>query len=203
MSEEIRGKARSTVVWISLVGVFALLPAVSAMGEGMRFPLAISYVSGVDDLVDQYEANLEFDGWFEYDNWQWPVGLAFQPYYQWDNGVRLGMDVGPIIAIFGDTTHWQVPLNVNLGYTFNEEGSVAFFVRAGPSFHVADGDYYERSKVGVMAGIGLEFFRSDHTAIGIQAMYDSAKVEIADLPNDRIVGIRAAEFSAGVYFLFK
>lgn len=186
----------------------------SAMAGQMRWPIGISYVSGFGDLVDLYEDNLEAEleakGYTVIDNDDdvdaWPVGISFQPYYQWDNGFRLGVGAGPIMIIMGDVDHFQVPVSVTAGYTFMPDGPVSPYVKAGPSYHIASGDYVDGSNVGFVAGAGIEFLKSKRFALMLEAVYDSAEVDIEDhRPGAKLgdtEGIKAAEFSVSVLFRF-
>jgi hypothetical protein len=203
MIEGLYRKTKKTGVSVGVVALLALLASGSASADGMRYQLGLSYVNGFDNLFDQYEENLEAEGYFTWSQESLPVGLVFQPYYQWDNGFRLGVDAGPIMLIWGDVDHFQLPFNVNVGYTFNLSGSVPFYVRGGPSYHFASGDYYDGSNIGFMVGVGAELFKSKRTSFVIQAAYDSAEVDIEDVATGSSRGIKAAEFSVGLLIAFK
>jgi len=203
MSEELYRKIKKTCFSTGVVALLVLLATGSASADGMRWQLGINYVDGFHDLADQYKHNLEAEGYWVWDVEGWPVGFIFQPYYQWDNGFRLGVDAGPIMLIWGDVDHFQLPFNVNVGYTFNLSGFVPFYVCAGPSYHFASGDYYDGSNIGFMVGVGVELFKSERVSFGIQAAYDSADVDIEDVETGKSKGIKAAEFSVGVFVAFK
>lgn len=206
-----RWMSKPGLVFLMFV-VLAALPANSAMA-GFRFRLAFTYVDGLQDLADAYENNIEIEesGAFTYvdvDTMVWPVGISLLPYYQWDNGMLLGVGVGPFI--YGqfegwddDYTHWQVPVNLNIGYVVGPDNPVSFYVRGGPSYHFAGGDYYDGSSLGFVGAIGLELFDSSHFRMGLEAAYDTAEVDIDNLRTNGTDGIRVAEFSAGVFLLFK
>lgn len=203
MVEGLCGKGKRIGFVLCMFALLALSLPGSAMAGGMRYPVGLSYVSGFSDLADQYKDNLEAEGYFVWDVTEWPVGISFKPYYQWDNGLRLGVDVGPIMAIYGDIDHFQVPLNVNVGYTLNPSDPVSFYVRGGPSYHFASGDYVDGSNLGVMGGVGVELFKGARTALAIEATYDTAEVDIEDVAGGGTKGIRAAEFSVGLFIVFK
>jgi len=181
----------------------------SAMAGGMRWPIGISYVNGFEDLTDQYEDNIKADGnWVLKDDISpWPVGISFQPYYQWDDGLRVGVGVGPIMMIMGDVDHFQLPFSVTAGYTFMPDGPVSPYVKVGPSYHFASGDDYEGSNVGFVAGVGIELLKnkSNTFALGLEAVYDSAEVEIEDRTTGKVgdtVDIKAAEFVVSLLLRF-
>jgi hypothetical protein len=201
-----------------MVGVAALLGVVPVQtaDAGMRFRANVSYVSGMQDLLDQYEDNIEAEYGLDFDSsFLWPVGISIFPYYQWDNGLMLGGTVGPFMYIYGEVsgyggfedidetyTHWQIPLSATIGYVFNPEGAVSPYVRGGLSYHVAGGDFYEGSSIGPLGAVGVEFLKSDHFRIGIEAAYDGAEVDIEDYRTGHDKSIKAAEFSLGVFFQF-
>jgi hypothetical protein len=190
------------------------LPAGTARGGDLRFRLQLSYVSGMQDLADQYEDNIEIEEgeYFDYvdvDTFVWPVGISASGYYQWDNGLMLGGGLGPFMYLIAegwaedDYVHWQLPVNATVGYVLGPNEPVSFYVRAGPSYHIASGDYYDGSNVGVFGAAGVEFLKRDNLAFGVEAAYDSAEVDIDDLETGGTKGIKAAEFSVGVFILFK
>ncbi len=175
----------------------------------MRYQINLSYVDGLEDLGDLVEENWEreqLNAGFTYadaDVIVWPVGISLSPYYQWDCGLRVGAGIGPIVAIFGDVDHLEVPVSARVGYALNPEGSVSPYVFAGPSYHIASGDYVDSSNLGAVIGGGVELFKGDSFVIGVEATYDTAEVDIDDVTRGGTQGIRTTEFSVGVFFLFK
>jgi hypothetical protein len=201
-------KMKKTGFLLCMLDVLTMFMTGSAMAGGMRWPIGISYVNGFEDLSDQYEDNLEADGyWVSNDVDPWPVGISFQPYYQWDDGLRVGVGVGPIMMIMGDVDHFQLPFSVTAGYTFMPDGPVSPYVKVGPSYHFASGDDYEGSNLGFVAGVGIELLKnkSNTFALGLEATYDSAEVDIEDrttgIPGDE-KGIKAAEFVVSLLIRF-
>ncbi len=204
---------RKVSLAVLLLVVLATFSARPAQADGMRFRLLFSYVSGLQDLADAYEEDIEIAeaGPFtevDVDTFVWPVGISLFPYYQWDSGLFLGAGIGPFIFFFGegfedDYFHWQVPVSFNVGYVFGPDEPVSFYVRGGPSYHFADGDFYEGSNVGVTGAVGLEFFKSSHAAMGVEAAYDSAEVDIENLRTGEDDGIKVNEFSASLFVMFK
>ncbi len=85
--------------------------------EEWRFPVALSYANGFDDILDISEDNLRAEGYRTDSVDGLPVGVAFRPYFQFDNGFGLGADVGPAMMIFGDVDFFNIPVNVNCRYT--------------------------------------------------------------------------------------
>ncbi|MBN1506053.1 MAG: outer membrane beta-barrel protein [Sedimentisphaerales bacterium] len=218
--------ARAGKVGLVVLTAILVLSLSSPATAGMRFRLGISYINGLSDLADQYEDNLEtiveeevgVDLDLDADTIVIPIGLTLFPYYQWDFGLMLGPSIGPFMFIWeqvsyddyrtGDSwdesyTHWQLPVSMNVGFVLGPEYPVSFYVRGGPSYHFAGGDFYEGSNLGVVGAIGLEIFNSRHFRLGLEAAYDSAEVEIENLRTHRNENIQASEFSFSLFFLFK
>jgi len=172
-------------------------------------PIGISYVSGFEDVLDQYEDNLEIEllnkgySYVDVDTTYIPVGLSLHPYYQWDDGFRLGARIGPGMIIYGDVDHFQLPLSVTAGYTFMPDGPVSPYVLAGPSYHVASGDYVDGSNLGFTGGVGIELLKGKKFSLALEGVYDSAEVDIDNYRTGGTDGIKAAEFVLSLLFIFK
>jgi hypothetical protein len=55
------------------------------------------------------------------------------------------------MIVLGDADFFNLPLNLNCRYTFNHQGNVFPYIRAGVSRNFASGDYVEGSKIGFLA----------------------------------------------------
>jgi len=186
----------------------ALLSA-PARADEWRVQIGLSYLNNFDDLVDRYEDNLDAElraaGFWvirDDDTEGLPIGLSIHPYYQYDNGLRLGGGVGPAAIIYGDVDHFQLPLCLDVGYTLAPSAPTTPYVRTGLSYHVADGDYVEDSKLGFIAGVGIELFRNKDLAFGVEAAYDSAETEIEIWGTRQTDDIKVAEFSIRGFIVF-
>jgi hypothetical protein len=197
--------------WVFCVLVVLLLfPLSTASAGGFRFRLLLSYVDGVQDLADIYEDDIEASySYVDVDTTVWPVGISLFPYYQWDNGLMLGAGIGPFIYLWADGwdkdyTHWQLPTSFNVGYAFGPDNPISFYVRGGPSYHFAGGDFYDSSELGFVGAIGCQLVKANHFAMGLEASYDSAEVNIDDLKrgSEKTRGIKTAEYSLGLFFQF-
>ncbi len=211
-----RGMTRVGLVCL-VAGAIVVFTA-GVAGAGFRFRVHVNYVSGVQDLADAYEDSIEAETGVsldEIDTLVIPVGIALAPYYQWDNGLMLGGEVGPFMFLYTDVqtfgffedvdetfTHWQLPVNVTIGYNFFPDGPVSPYIRVGPSYHFAGGDFYDGSSLGFIVAGGVELLKTDHFALGVEAAYDSAEVDI-EKPFGRTTSVKAAEFTAGVFFQFQ
>jgi hypothetical protein len=110
--------------------------------------------------------------------------------------------IGPAMIMTGDATYWEVPLSITVGYTLFPDKAISPYVRVGPSYHVAGGDFYDSSDVGVLAAVGVEFLQNGHFRFGVEDAYDGATTNI----EKRTGGTRAfktAEFSIGLFFQFR
>jgi len=182
----------------------------------VRYRVALSYVYGLDDLADQFEDNMVFadsgpSAVVDVDTFVSPIGITLFPYYQWDHGLMIGPAFGPFTYVLvegleKDHYYWQLPLSMNFGYVLAPNDPVSFYFRAGPSYHLANGSSVEESNVsnlGVVAAIGLEFFKGEHFRMGIEAAYDSATVELANERRGGTEEFTSSEFSFSLFFLFK
>lgn len=198
-------RMKKTSFLLCILAVTVMFLTGSAMAGEMRWPIGISYVNGFGDLTDQYEDNLQAEGYWTLSVDPWPVGISLQPYYQWDDGFRLGAGFGPIMMIYGDRDHFQLPVSVTAGYTFVPDGPVSPYVKVGPSYHFTSGDYEEGSNLGFVAGVGIEFLKRDNFVMALEAVHDSAEVDIEDKTTAIIgdtKGIKTAEFVVSLLFRF-
>jgi hypothetical protein len=149
----------------------------TASGEDLRFPVGLSYVTGFGDVNDSLETSSMNKGTGD-DTGYIPVNISFQPYIQLDNGLRFGAGIGPVMATFGDVSYYDVPLNINAGYTFNPDANISPYFRAGLINHVLSGDYVIGSNPAVFGAIGIEFFRNRSAGIGIELSYDTSRIRL-------------------------
>ncbi len=202
-----RKNVRSLCLCLCVLVVGCLGSTLDA-GE-MRYQINLSYVDGLNELGDVIEDSWEqeqLDDGFAFadaDIEVWPVGVSLNPYYQWDSGFRVGPGIGPIVLVYGDVDHFELPISLRVGYTLNPSASISPYVFAGPSYHIASGDYVDTSNLGIVVGGGVELIKRDHFVMGIEAAYDTAEVDMEDWSRREIRGIRTTEFSVGMFFLFK
>jgi hypothetical protein len=134
-----------------------LMISLTATGQCayFRFPVGLTYVSGVTQIVDKMKEN-----YFLRDDYIWPAGLAFNPYVEFGNGLGLGASVGPYIFMFIESYHeddsfsYVIPVGLDLRYTFLKKSDITPYVRAGLRYPIAGGDYFQSGKVGAFGGIG-------------------------------------------------
>ncbi len=168
---------------IRSVAVLAILMLVCAgaveAGE-WRFPVGLTYISGIDDIVDQYEDNLEADGFITESADGLPFGVSIQPYYQMDSGLGVGFGFGPTMWITGDVDFFNLPVNFCLRYAFMQNSNTSLYLRAGASHNLASGDYVEDANIGFVGAIGMEFMRKRAVGLGFEVGYDNSTIELED-----------------------
>ncbi len=89
--------------------------------------MGLSYISGMGDIVDQYEDNLQADGYITESADGIPVGISFQPYYEFVSGLGIGMGFGPLMMIYGDVDFLNVPVNGCLRYALMPKSRTSVF----------------------------------------------------------------------------
>lgn len=175
-----------------------------------RFPIHINYVQGLSKIMDIYTDNLEAQGYIIEDKFFIPIGASFNPYLQFDFGLRVGGGIGPAyIGLFGDFTYFSLPLNVNIGYTLFPNGPVAPYIKTGFMYHLATGDYLKESKPGLFAAAGVSFMNNRRVNFGFEVLTDFSELKFDDY-SDYYYGyygtgtktIQPGKFMAGVFIQF-
>ena len=142
---------------IAIAGIFALLGTSTAAAGTWGFEVGVSYASGIDDVADHYEENLELAG-FDVDvDVRVPIGLGARATYLWASNVRADIGLGPMFFISGDVNHFELPISTTVGYSFTPGRTVSPYVRAGLVYHYVDGDQYSNTSPGLLAAVGVEF----------------------------------------------
>jgi hypothetical protein len=157
-----------------LVGLAATSTA-HAAGD-WRFEAGISYVSGISDVADHYEENLQRAGKDVEVDVRVPVGLQAMATYLWQSDVRADIGLGPMFFISGDVKHFELPISATVGYSFMAGSSVVPYVRGGLVYHVVDGDQYSSTSPGLLAAVGVEF-----THFAFELATDQSEVEFDSL----------------------
>ncbi len=190
-----------------------LMISMTATGQcaDFRFPVGMVYASGVTQIVDKMKDNYFLD-----DEYVWPVGLAFNPYMEFSNGLGIGVSVGPCIFMFIESRHYRddddsfsyvIPVGLDLRYTFLKKSDITPYVRVGLRYPIAGGDYFQSGKIGAFGGIGVEFWRTKRISMGLELSYDDSKMEIkaggpGSRPNTRVQEVTPGGFMFGVFAVF-
>lgn len=178
-----------------------LLASGTACAE-WNFAAGATYLSGLNDLADTLEDNLEDRG-FAVDTLVIPIGASFQGYTEWDSGFGMGFSLGPAMAAFGDIDFFSVPIGIDARYSFRPDGNRPY-VRLGARYHLAGGDDIESGGAGPFAAIGYEFRKPDaDTGWGLEFAYDGAETEVISTRSiTGIEEIQVAEFMLSAFVLF-
>jgi hypothetical protein len=176
-----RGKNQIIYV-LSLMVV--LMFGSSAQAVQWRFPVGIAYSGGFHDVVGVFKDNLRALNYTVDGDSEIPVGLTFQPYYQFDNGLGIGGGFGPFMylraeASSGDSySMYTMPINLCLRYAILPSSKISPYLRAGVSYNIAGGDFVQGKDVGFLGGIGVEFFRQNKVGFGLEVTYDSSELKL-------------------------
>lgn len=166
---------------ILLPTLFVLILSVSAnaapASDYWRFALGYSYLSQVDEIKDSYK-HLARDAGEGKDVYNTSLSLRFQPYYQFSSGIRTGICIGPLIMMHGDVHHFQVPLNISLGYSFFKDSPFSAYILCGAAYHIATGDFYSDSTPGFYGGMGCEILNTEPVHLGFEVAYDSSAITL-------------------------
>ena len=181
------------IKWIIAILIGLGLQQTTRAGS-FHFPVGISYASGIQDAADKLSDFYKQDGW-DVDRITIPVGLTLNPYYEWDNGLGVGVSVGPTAFIFvdekrnyygygygysSDTTKFSyaVPVGGFVRYTLFRDRAVAPYIRAGVRYPLAGGDNLESSQVGPFGAVGVEFWRTKKVGMSIEVGYDASEIKV-------------------------
>lgn len=164
---------------LALLILISLFPFNRAQAAGeWRFPVQLTYVNGITDVYDLYKSNLESEGYSVTSEFILPVAIAFNPQYEFNFGLRIGGGIGPMMMILtGEKNHFGIPLNFNVGFTILPFAQVSPYVRGGIMYHLAFGDYLEKSTPGIFAAAGIEFLRKKAVAFGFEVAMDFTELE--------------------------
>ncbi len=146
-----------------------------------RFPIHLNYVSGLSEVFDLYKNNMEQEGYTVITEFVIPVGISFNPYFQFDFGLRIGGGLGPMfIVLIEENGYFALPLNLNAGYTLFPNGPFSPYVKGGFSYHLAGGEYHHSSSPGLFAAAGLVLMNNRKVNLGFEISTDLSKVEFEE-----------------------
>jgi len=145
--------------------------------QDCHFKLGISHVTGLSNIVDQWEKNKKFEGYKVLDSFESPIGFVFEPYFEVNKNIDIGLGIGPFALAFGDMEYWDIPLNIDLKGKLVTGSAVTPFLIAGLRYHITDGDYVESSSIGFLFGGGVEFKVNEATTFGLEIAYDASEIE--------------------------
>ncbi len=189
---------------LSCLAMAGLILATSASADEWRFPVGPTFMSGFKKVYDFYKDVEDADSGLMI-----PVGISFTPYYEFTHGSMLGLEVGPISAVFMEergsssstsVKYWAVPLGFTYGFMFMPSASISPFAKVGVKYHIVGGDYIDKSTPGFYGGAGVEFLRNKMVGISVELGYDSSEVTFGE--GGYTEDIRPAQFMASVRAVF-
>lgn len=163
---------RHKLLAAAILSLTATSPVQAVEWELIEWRAGLAYASGIDDVADLYESNLDVEGFDADVDLRFPLGLAAGVRYDWASGVRGDLALGPMFFIGGDIDHFELPLSVTAGYSFLRDADVSPYVRAGVMYHFTSGDYYSSADPGLFAAAGLDF-----THFSLEIALDRSEVE--------------------------
>ena len=185
-----------------LIGSALLIISPVKAGE-WNFGVGINYVSGVSDVADIYEDNLNTNPFVvDTEVILIPIGPSFISRYQADSGITVNIGLGPVFVIIGDASHTEVSFSATVGYSFNKDGDTSPYIRAGAVVHSVSGDYVVSSDPGSLVAIGVEFGRNQGLNWGIELSVDDSTVVLEDLTQPGNVELNSYDTQLTVFFLF-
>lgn len=147
-----------------------------------KFPMYISFISGIYDVSDAYTDTMNAESTYAYyvdDGFVWPVGFGFHPFYEFDAGFRLGAGIGPYSMIIGDEEdYFCLPTFLFTGFTFFPDASVSPYIKVGMAYPMASGGYVESKSPGLFGAVGFEFMRKRRVNLGFECAVDTSEIEI-------------------------
>lgn len=167
---------RRTITLLIII-TLSLYPQFVAADQ-WRYPFGVSYMMSFQKIADNIEQNLIATKSTETDPGAYPFGISFQPYLQFDNGMRIGMGVGPCMYTLGNSHYLDLPISVNAGYSFNLSSATAPYFRFGIIQHIITSDYFLSTYPGFIGALGIEFFRNQRVSLGLEILYDNTTIKM-------------------------
>ena len=189
--------------WLLLLaGVVVMGMAGPARSADWRFPVGLSYISGIHKVVDLYEENYQAEGYATDVDKGLSVGVSFSPYVQFDSGWAVGGLLGPVEFISGDADFFDLPVGLDVRSFLFPKAAVSPYLRAGVKYHLASGDFVNKSIPGLFGGVGLEFMRTSRVGIACEFLYDSSEVEFDEVATGGTRKIKPAEYMVSLQVVF-
>ncbi len=189
------------------------LPGAAQAGH-FYFPVGITYASGINDAVSALDDLYTAAGYRFEENVVVPIGLSLNPYYEFDNGLAVGLNVGPatVIVLNNRTIYsdgssdsydvsYVVPIGADLRYTFLRDKDVSPYLRVGFRYPIVGGRNVESSQVGPVVAVGVDFWRSKKIGMAIEVGYDGSSIEVQG-PTQATKDVTYAGFTAGLMVRF-
>lgn len=159
---------------LTLIWVVLFITSTHSYAGDWYNQIGISYASGISDVADIYEKNLESSAFVEeVDVTLVPIGGSYSGHYQYDSGLRTGVGLGPLFLVLGDGSHTELPVYASVGWTFLREEKLSPFLSVGMSKHIVSGDYVEGDTPGLLLEAGFTYKK-----YGIKLILDKSELEL-------------------------
>jgi hypothetical protein len=97
---------------------------------------------------------------------------------------------------------FDIPIGLDLRYTFIPTANTSPYIRAGGRHHLASGDYVEGSTPGFFGGFGIEFLRDKRVNMGIEVSYDSSEIELERRRYNTTEDVKPSELMVSIFVIF-
>jgi outer membrane protein W len=162
----------------------------SAHAGQLFLPVGLSYSYGSQQLTDKLADFYRSDG-YSVDQTSVPIGLSLNPFYEWDNGLGVGVSVGPLAFLTVDVDTYSgssstdtdklsyvVPVGGFVRYTLFRHKTFSPYVRVGVRYPFAGGDNLESSTVGPFGMVGVDIWRNQKVGLSVEVGYDASHVNV-------------------------
>jgi len=147
-------------------------------------------------VFDLYKNNMEHEGYEIIAEFVMPVGVSFNPYMQFDSGLRVGGGFGPVfVVLIEENGYFALPFNINAGYTLFPNGPFSPYLKGGISYHLAGGEYHHSSAPGLFAAAGLVLMNDRRVNFGFEISTDLSKVKFKEYDWEYYVSGRDQKFT--------
>jgi hypothetical protein len=154
------------------------------------FPVGLSYTYGSQKVTDKLSDFYRSDG-FDVDSTPVPIGISLNPFYEWDNGLGVGVSAGPTAFfqvnadIYSGSRHaeinqfsYAVPIGGFVRYTLFRDKTFSPYIRVGARYPLAGGPNLEAFSVGPFGAVGVDIWRSRKVGMSVEVGYDASKVKV-------------------------
>ncbi len=179
-------KIRYLVCVVAVLGGLCF-PRFAQAGE-FFLPVGLSYSYGSQQLANKLADFYRTDG-YDVDQNTVPIGLSLNPFYEWDNGLGVGVSVGPLtfLTVDLDTSSgssdtdkfsYVVPVGGFVRYTLFRDKTFSPYIRVGVRYPFAGGDNLESVNVGPFGMVGVDIWRNQKVGMSVEVGYDASHVNV-------------------------
>lgn len=205
----------TSLAFATVFGIGLMAPTQAE--AGFHFPVGIVYSQGGHDainrLADAYEADwsAQYGTVVTVDKINIPIGLTLDPYYEWNNGLGVGVDIGPTLFMegtlknaFGTSSDTKfsyiVPVGASVRYTLFRTKNISPYVRVGVRYPFAGGDNIGSPQPGPFVSLGVELWHTKRIGMAAEVGYDASEVKIESVQGSERTTF--AGFTAGLSVVF-